>query len=162
MRRPIVILTLLAFIWGASFMLIKIADRQLAPSTLILGRLGSATLLLAAIAVVRLGPRRTLEEIRVRTQGAWDQFYSWRRIWARSSVVKSVRARLAFVLVSKLYRQMYANTGIATDSARVHKSARRARWIGKACRKLFLGKPMPELRLPGNIDPASAAPQASA
>jgi hypothetical protein len=30
MRRPIVILTLLAFIWGASFMLIKIADRQLA------------------------------------------------------------------------------------------------------------------------------------
>src|SRR5436305_715081 len=67
MRRPIVILTLLALIWGASFMLIKIADRQLTPSTLILGRLGSATLLLAAIAAVRLGPRRTLEEIR----GAW-------------------------------------------------------------------------------------------
>src|SRR6476646_3696026 len=67
MRRPIVILTLLAFIWGASFMLIKIADRQLTPSTLILARLGSATLLLAAIAVVRLGPRRTLEEMR----GAW-------------------------------------------------------------------------------------------
>ena len=67
MRRPIVILTLLAFIWGASFMLIKIADRQLTPSTLILARLASAALLLAAIAVVRLGPRRTLEEIR----GAW-------------------------------------------------------------------------------------------
>jgi drug/metabolite transporter (DMT)-like permease len=64
MRRPIVILTLLALIWGASFMLIKIADRQLAPATLILGRLGTATLLLAAIAVVRLGPGRTLAEIR--------------------------------------------------------------------------------------------------
>jgi hypothetical protein len=38
-RRPIVILTLLAFIWGASFMLIKIADRQLTPATLILGSL---------------------------------------------------------------------------------------------------------------------------
>jgi len=63
MRRPIVILTLLAFIWGASFMLIKIADRQLAPSTLILGRLASAALLLAAIAVVRLGPRETLAQI---------------------------------------------------------------------------------------------------
>ena len=25
-----------------------------------------------------------LEEIRVGTQGAWDDFYSWRRIWARS------------------------------------------------------------------------------
>jgi drug/metabolite transporter (DMT)-like permease len=68
MRRPIVILTLLAFIWGASFMLIKIADRQLAPSTLILARLGSAFLLLALIAAVRLGPRDTLVQIR----GAWQ------------------------------------------------------------------------------------------
>jgi drug/metabolite transporter (DMT)-like permease len=66
MRRPIVILTLLAFIWGASFMLIKIADRQLAPSTLILARVGSATLLLAAIALLQLGPRRTLAELRDR------------------------------------------------------------------------------------------------
>src|SRR5215467_10594898 len=64
MRRPIVILTLLAFIWGASFMLIKIADRQLAPATLILGRLGTATLLLAAIAFVRIGPSETLAQIR--------------------------------------------------------------------------------------------------
>jgi drug/metabolite transporter (DMT)-like permease len=64
MRRPAVILTVLALIWGASFMLIKIADRQLAPSTLVLGRLGSATLLLAAIAVLRLGLRRTLTEMR--------------------------------------------------------------------------------------------------
>ena len=67
MRRPVVILTVLALIWGASFMLIKIADRELAPATLILGRLGSAALLLAAIAFVRLGPRATLAELR----GAW-------------------------------------------------------------------------------------------
>jgi drug/metabolite transporter (DMT)-like permease len=67
MRRPAVILVLLALIWGASFMLIKIADRELAPATLILGRLGSATLLLAAIAFVRLGPAATLSELR----GAW-------------------------------------------------------------------------------------------
>jgi len=64
MRRPAVILTLLALIWGASFMLIKIADRQLAPSTLVLGRLGSATLLLAAIAAVSLGFRATMRELR--------------------------------------------------------------------------------------------------
>jgi drug/metabolite transporter (DMT)-like permease len=64
MRRPVVILTLLALIWGASFMLIKIADRELAPATLILGRLGSAAVLLAAIAMLRLGPRATLAEIR--------------------------------------------------------------------------------------------------
>jgi hypothetical protein len=93
-------------------------------------------------------PTLSLEEIRTRTQGAWDQFYSWRRIWARSGVVKSLKARLAFVLVSKLYRQMYANTGIATDSARVARSALWARWTGKLCRRLFLGKPMPDLAVP--------------
>jgi drug/metabolite transporter (DMT)-like permease len=64
MRRPAVILVLLALIWGASFMLIKIADRQLEPATLILGRVASATLLLAAIAFLQLGPRRTLAELR--------------------------------------------------------------------------------------------------
>ena len=40
----------------------------------------------------------------------------------RVALVRSRRGRLAFVLVSKLYRQMYANTGIATDSARVSRS----------------------------------------
>src|SRR5947209_6776721 len=64
MRRPIVLLTLLALIWGASFMLIKIADRQLAPSTLILGRIGSAAVVLAAVAVWRLGVRETLVHLR--------------------------------------------------------------------------------------------------
>jgi len=94
-------------------------------------------------------PTMSLEEIRVGTQRAWDQFYSWRQVWARSRVVESVRARVAFVLISKLYRQMYANTGIATDSARVQQSARWARWIGHVCRRLFIGKPMPELTVPG-------------
>jgi len=93
-------------------------------------------------------PTLTLEEIRVLTQGAWDKFYSWRHVWLRSRVVKSLRARLAFVLISKLYRQMYANTGIATDSARVARSASWARWIGRACRRLFLGRPMPDLAMP--------------
>jgi hypothetical protein len=91
----------------------------------------------------------SLEEIRLGTQGAWDRFYSWGHVWARSRVVETVRARIAFVLISKLYRQMYANTGIATDSARVQRSARWARWIGFMCRRLFLGKPMPELTIPG-------------
>ena len=93
-------------------------------------------------------PTMTLEEIRVGTQRAWDRFYSWRQVWIRSRVVESIRARVAFVLISKLYRQMYANTGIATDSARVQRSARWARWIGHACRRLFLGKPMPDLAFP--------------
>ena len=59
-----------------------------------------------------------------------------------------MRARVAFVLISKLYRQMYANTGIATDSARVERSARWARWMGLGLPRLFIGKPMPELSVP--------------
>ena len=93
-------------------------------------------------------PTMSAEDIRVRTQEVWDRFYSWGRIWQRSRVVKSVRSRLAFVLVSKLYRQMYANTGIATDSARVNKSAKRAKWMGRAARRLFMAAPMPELAMP--------------
>ena len=95
-------------------------------------------------------PTMSLEEIRLGAQRAWDRFYSWRNVWVRSRVVESIRARIAFVLISKLYRQMYANTGIAADSARVHRSARRARWIGYGCRRLFLGKPMPDLQVPGD------------
>jgi hypothetical protein len=93
-------------------------------------------------------PTMSLEQVRVGTQAAWDRFYAWSAVWKRSRVVESVRARLAFVLVSKLYRQMYANTGIATDSARVARSARWARWIAKPCRRLFMGRPMPHLDVP--------------
>lgn len=106
-------------------------------------------------------PTMTLEEIRVGAQHAWDRFYSWRAIWSRSRVVKSVRARVAFVLISKLYRQMYANTGIATDSARVQRSKRWARWMAYACRRLFVGKPMPDLAMPGDLAMADAGLEVS-
>jgi len=63
--------------------------------------------------------------------------------------VTSIKGRLAFVLISKLYRQMYANTGIATDSARQSRARRWSRIIAKPCQKLFAGRPMPELQIPG-------------
>jgi radical SAM superfamily enzyme YgiQ (UPF0313 family) len=87
------------------------------------------------------------DEIRARTQAVWDRFYSLPRIWARSRCTKTLRARLAFVLISKLYRQMYANTGIATDSARVQRANRWARLIARPCRRLFIAKPLPSLAL---------------
>jgi len=92
-------------------------------------------------------PVMTPDEIRQRTQAVWDQFYSFSNVWERSKVVKSLKSRLAFVLMSKIYRQMYANTGIATDSARVNRSVRWARLMAKPCRLLFAGRPMPELQL---------------
>jgi hypothetical protein len=96
-------------------------------------------------------PLMSADEIRQRTQGVWDRFYSLPNIWQRSSCVKSVKARLMFVLLSKLYRQMYANTGIATDSARVARSARRARVLAKAARRLFIARPMPDLQEPEGL-----------
>jgi radical SAM superfamily enzyme YgiQ (UPF0313 family) len=93
-------------------------------------------------------PVMSAEEIRQRTQAVWDRFYSLKFIWKRSRFLKSTRSRLAFVLISKLYRQMYANTGMATDSARAARSARWARWIAKPCRYLFSAHPMPQLQVP--------------
>ena len=88
-------------------------------------------------------PVMSADEIRARTQAVWDEFYSLRRIWTRARCTPTLRSRLAFVLISKLYRQMYANTGIATDSARVSRANRWARLIAKPCRRLFVARPLP-------------------
>ena len=93
------------------------------------------------------------DEIRARTQAVWDRFYSLPRVWARSRCLVSLRSRVAFVLISKLYRQMYANTGIATDSARVNRANRWARLIAKPCRRLFTARPMPDLPMPARAPP---------
>ena len=97
-------------------------------------------------------PTMSADEVRQRTQQAWDLFYSVTSIWRRSTIVGTVRERLAFVLVSKLYRQMYANTGIATDSARVSRSTRWARWLVKPLQRLFAATPMPDLQVPPRSD----------
>ena len=94
------------------------------------------------------------DEIRRRTQSVWDRFYSTSNAWRRSRrTVKSLKARLAFLLISQIYRQMYANTGIATDSARVNRSAQWARLMAIPCRWLFAGRPMPDLQVPTAVDP---------
>jgi radical SAM superfamily enzyme YgiQ (UPF0313 family) len=93
-------------------------------------------------------PSMSSDEIRERTQKVWDRFYEFGAIWKRSSCTPTLRARVAFVLLSKLYRQMYAGTGISTDSARRKKSKNSARWIARQARKIFRAKPMPELAYP--------------
>jgi hypothetical protein len=93
-------------------------------------------------------PTMSSEELRQRTQGVWDNFYSLAAIWKRSNCTPNLKARLAFLFISKLYRQMYASTGIATDSARRSNATQWARMLAKPCRKLFQAKPMPELQIP--------------
>jgi radical SAM superfamily enzyme YgiQ (UPF0313 family) len=93
-------------------------------------------------------PTMSPDEIRARTQRVWDTFYSLSAVWDRSRCAQKLRDRLAFVFVSKLYRQMYANTGIATDSARRKAANRWARWLARPCWYLFRTRPMPDLSVP--------------
>lgn len=93
-------------------------------------------------------PTMSTDEISARTQGVWDRFYGVKEIWRRSGCVKSLRGRLAFVGVSMLYRQMYANTGITTDSARKKTATNWARLLAKPTRLLFRAKPMLDLEMP--------------
>jgi radical SAM superfamily enzyme YgiQ (UPF0313 family) len=101
-------------------------------------------------------PTMSADEIRERTQRVWDRFYTLGAIWERSACTPTLRARIAFIFLSKLYRQMYAGTGISTDSARRKKAKKWARFTAAQCRKLFVAKPMPELLYP-HWEPAIAA-----
>jgi radical SAM superfamily enzyme YgiQ (UPF0313 family) len=103
-------------------------------------------------------PTMSSDEMRARTQGVWDKFYSFSAIWKRSACTPTLRARLAFVFISKLYRQMYASTGIATDSARRERAVLWARRIAKLTRRLFQARPMPDLQVPRARTSASADP----
>jgi hypothetical protein len=82
-------------------------------------------------------PTMRSDEIRIRTQRVWDRFYRFSAIWKRSRCATSLKARLSFVFVSKLYWQMYANTGISTDSARRKSANRWARLLAKPCLRFF-------------------------
>jgi radical SAM superfamily enzyme YgiQ (UPF0313 family) len=88
------------------------------------------------------------EAIRLGTKRAWDRFYSLRSIWQRAGWLRTLRERLLFVLMSKLFRQMYAGTGAATDSARMSRATLWARWLAKPTRYLFTAPPMPDLQVP--------------
>jgi radical SAM superfamily enzyme YgiQ (UPF0313 family) len=93
-------------------------------------------------------PSMSHEQISSGTQGVWDTFYSWRLIWERSKVVPTLRGRVAFLVASKLFRQMYAGTGLSTDSARAKRASTWARMSLKPARRLFQSAPMPDLQMP--------------
>jgi radical SAM superfamily enzyme YgiQ (UPF0313 family) len=102
-------------------------------------------------------PSMSSGEISDRTQKVWDKFYDWSAVWKRSACTPTLKARVAFVLLSKLYRQMYAGTGISTDSARRKKAKISARWLVKQTSKIFKSKPMPELQSPVWALPSTAS-----
>jgi len=63
-RRQLLTLLLLGSIWGASFLFIKVGDRELHPLALVGFRMALGALTLAPIVVASLGLRRTLSELR--------------------------------------------------------------------------------------------------
>jgi drug/metabolite transporter (DMT)-like permease len=85
-RRHAVMLTALALIWGSSFMFIKVAVRELSPSTLILGRLGLAALALAIVVPLAIGTRETLADLRAH--------------WVGIAIVGAVNTAVPFWLLS--------------------------------------------------------------
>ena len=93
-------------------------------------------------------PVMSREEISAGTSRAWNRFYGLRLLWERSRRATKLSERLAFVLVCKLYRQMYARTGLAADSARANRAALWVRLMARPCRLLFKGQAMPTLAVP--------------
>ena len=64
MKRNLVMLISLALIWGASFLFIKVAVRELTPATLILGRLGLAAVTLTLLIPFAVGTGETWRQLR--------------------------------------------------------------------------------------------------
>src|ERR1051325_1782457 len=76
----------LAAIWGASFMFIKVAVRELSPAMLIAGRLGLAAITLALLLPFTVGFRETARQLRAS--------------WAWLVVVALVNTAVPFWLLS--------------------------------------------------------------
>ena len=73
-------------------------------------------------------PVLSAADILSHTVAAWRRFYKLPAIWRRSRIMSSWQGRLMFVLGSKLFAQMYFQTGIASDSAR---ASRASWWSGR-------------------------------
>ncbi|HYY63634.1 MAG TPA: DMT family transporter [Gaiellaceae bacterium] len=67
-RRHLAMLITLGALWGASFMFIKVGDRELEPITLVGFRMALGALTLVPIVLATVGARRTLRELRA---AAW-------------------------------------------------------------------------------------------
>src|SRR2546423_6204476 len=67
-RRHLAMLLVLAALWGASFMFIKIGDRELHPITLVGFRMALGALTLVPIVLATVGAKQTMREFRV---AAW-------------------------------------------------------------------------------------------
>ena len=85
-RRHLLMLLVLAAIWGASFMFIKVAVRELEPVTLVWLRISLAAIVLVPVALAVLGRRPAID--------------AFRRAWPRLAVLGIVNSAVPFTVLS--------------------------------------------------------------
>ena len=97
-------------------------------------------------------PKMPEDYIRERVQGTWKKFYRFSNALRRARKFKlSLRHTMLFVALSKVFCMIYSKsqTGVAADSVR---SNAVPLWVGpilRLSRVFFLGKPTPDLQVPG-------------
>jgi drug/metabolite transporter (DMT)-like permease len=96
-RAYVPLLLLLAAIWGASFMFIKVADREIEPTTMMAGRLLVASVFLLAFLTARLGWRTATVELR--------------GVWREGLVLGVVNAAIPFTLIA--WGEKHVDSGVA-------------------------------------------------
>jgi len=90
-------------------------------------------------------PTMTPEQMLDHLEKTWGRFYSLPAIWDRAHAAKRMRSRLAFVLASKLLRQMYVRPNLAQNRSGQRQAKRLARYLARPCQRLFRAREMPEL-----------------
>lgn len=97
MRRYVPLLLFLSALWGASYLFIKVAVRDLEPATMIALRLVISSPLLFAVLATRSGGRRALAQVR----GAWRE----------GLVLGVINAALPFTLIA--WGEKHIDSGVA-------------------------------------------------
>lgn len=93
--REYTVLFTLALIWGASFLFIKVAVREMSPTTVVAGRLAFSVLTLALIVAVRPA-----------------LFRGWRRYWRLALVVGIINNIIPFLLIT--WGELRISSGVAS------------------------------------------------
>ena len=135
-HRNLAMLIGLALIWGASFLFIKVAVRELTPATLIVGRLGLAAITLGLLVPFVVGTGETMRQLRAN----WRLARRRRAREHRDPVLAALVGRDADRLRARLdHPGVGADLQRADRLRRLPRGARDRRAAGSASRVGFVG-----------------------
>ena len=87
-------------------------------------------------------PTMSPNEIRMRTEAAWKRFYRSSALWRRTAAFRSLRGRVLFFVICRMFQRMFFTTGIATDSARISASSATVKYLARLCCRGFVARPL--------------------